>query len=130
MSEHPELSKGRPRLFIPVKDNNAGKVLSTATISRWICATIVDTHATLEKSKNLTKTVKAHKVSAVATWLQLFNKVDLQSVMKAVRCSSGGTLNNSYTALTTCQPILKTNFCKNNLIIYIQPLPPVSLFCL
>ena len=36
-SEHPELRKGRRRLFIQIKDNNAGKELSAATISRWIC---------------------------------------------------------------------------------------------
>ena len=41
--EHLELRKGRPRLFIPFKDNkyNAGKQLSAASISRWI-TTIVD----------------------------------------------------------------------------------------
>ena len=31
MSEHPDLSKGRRRLFIPFKDNNAGKELSAAS---------------------------------------------------------------------------------------------------
>ena len=30
MTEHPELRKGRRRLFIPFKDNNAGKELSAA----------------------------------------------------------------------------------------------------
>ena len=33
MTEHPELRKGRRRLFIPFKDNNAGKELSAASIS-------------------------------------------------------------------------------------------------
>ena len=78
MSEHPELWKGRRRLFIPIKDSNAGKELSAATISRWICTTIVDSHASIQKSKNL-QTVKSHEVRTVATLLQLFNKVDLQT---------------------------------------------------
>ena len=42
MTEHPELRKGRRHLFIQIKDKNAGKELSAATISRWICTTIVD----------------------------------------------------------------------------------------
>ena len=37
--------------------------------------------------------VKAH---AVATSLQLFNKADLQAVMKAGRWSSGGTFTSFY----------------------------------
>ena len=36
MTEHPELRKGRRRLFIPFKDNNAGKELSAALFSRCI----------------------------------------------------------------------------------------------
>ena len=39
MTKHPELRKGRRPLFIPIKDNNTGKELSAATISRWICTT-------------------------------------------------------------------------------------------
>ena len=34
MSEHPKLRKGRRRLFIPFEDNNAGRELSAASISR------------------------------------------------------------------------------------------------
>ena len=56
MSEHPELRRSIRNLFIPIKDNNAGNELSAAAISRWICATIVDSHVTLG-SKNLPKTV-------------------------------------------------------------------------
>ena len=93
-SEHPELRKGRRRLFIPIKDNNAGKELSAATISRWICTTIIDSHAPCMDNKNIS--VKAHEVRAVATSLQLFNKVDLQTVMKAGRWSSGGTFTSFY----------------------------------
>ena len=36
LTEHPELGKDRRRLFVPIKDNNAGKELSASTISRWI----------------------------------------------------------------------------------------------
>ena len=79
------MRKDGRRLFVPIKDNNAGKELSAATISRWICTTIVDSHATMQNSKSLSGCVKAHEVIAVATSLQLFNKVDLHSVMKAGR---------------------------------------------
>ena len=83
LTEHPELRKGRRCLFVLIKDNNAGKELSAATISRWICTTIVDSHATLQNSKSIPGTVKAHRVCAVATLMQLYNKVDIQAVMKA-----------------------------------------------
>ena len=56
MTEHPELRKGRGRLFhvfIPFLDNNAGKELSAALISRWICTAIVDSHAPLQNSKSI-----------------------------------------------------------------------------
>ena len=79
MTKHPELRKGRCCLFIPIKDN-AGKELSAASISCWICTTIVDSHATIQNNKNI-----PGKVHAVATSLQLFNKVDLQ----AVKCIPG-----------------------------------------
>ena len=89
LTKHPELRKDRRRLFVPSKDNNAGKELSASTISRWICTTIVDSHAAIQNSRNLSGSVKAHEVRAVATSLQLFNKVDLHSVIKAGRWSSG-----------------------------------------
>ena len=57
---------------------------------------IVDSHAAIQNSKNLSGSVKAHEVRAVATSLQLFNKVDLHSVMKAERWSSGGTFTSFY----------------------------------
>ena len=53
LTEHPELRKDRRRLFVPIKDNNAGKELSASSISRWICTTIVDSHAAIQDSKNL-----------------------------------------------------------------------------
>ena len=96
LTEHPELRKDRRRLFVPIKDNNAGKELSAPSISRWICTTIVDSHAAVQDSKNLSGSVKAHEVRAVATSLQLFNKADLHSVMKAGRWSSGGTFTSFY----------------------------------
>ena len=96
MTEHPELRKGRPLLFIPFKDNNACKELSAASISRWICTTIVDSHASPQSSKNIPGKVKAHEVHAMVTSSQLFNKVDLQAVMKAGRWSNGVTFTSFY----------------------------------
>ena len=96
MTEHSELRKGRHCLFIPFKDNNVGKELSAASISQWICTTIVDSHASLQNSKSIPGKVKAHEVHAVATSLQLFNKVDLQAVVKAGRWSNGGTFTSFY----------------------------------
>ena len=94
MSAHPELKKGRRRLFIPFKDNNAGKELSAASISS--CTTIMDSHASIQGNKNIPGKVKAHEVCAVTTSLQLFNNVDLQAFMKAGRWSSGGTFTSFY----------------------------------
>ena len=70
--------------------------LSAFSISRWICTTIVDSHASIQSSENIPGNVKAHEVRAVATSLQLFNKVDLQAVMKAGRWSSGGIFTSFY----------------------------------
>ena len=96
LTEHPKLRKDRRHLFVPIKDNNAGKKLSASTISRWICTTIVDSHAAIQNSRNLSGSVKAHEVRAVAISLQLLDKVDLHSVMKARRWSSGGTFTSFY----------------------------------
>ena len=96
LTEHPELRKDRRCVFVPIIDNNAGKELSAATISRWICTTIVNSHAAIQNSKCFPGSVKAHEVRAVATSLQLFNKVDLQAVLKAGRWSSGGTFTSFY----------------------------------
>ena len=93
-TEHPELRKDR--LFVPIKDNNARKELNAATISRWICTTIVNSHAAIQNSKSFSGSVKAHEVRAVVTSLQLFNKVDLHAVLKAGRWSSGGTFTSFY----------------------------------
>ena len=96
LTKHPELRKDRRHLFVPIKDNNAGKELSAPSISRWICTTIVDSHAAIQDSENLSGSVKAQEVRAVATSLQLFNKADLHSVMKVGRWSSGGTFTSFY----------------------------------
>ena len=96
LTEHPELRKDRRGLFVTIKDNNAGKELSASTISRWICTTIVDSHAAIQNSRNLSGSVKAHEVRVVATSLKLCNKVDLHSVMKAGRWSSSGTFTSFY----------------------------------
>ena len=96
LTEYPELGKDRGRPFVPIKDNNAGKELSASTISRGICTTIVDSHAAIQNSRNLSGSVKAHEVRAMVTSLQLSNKVDLHSVMKAGRWSSGGTFTSFY----------------------------------
>ena len=53
LTEHQELRKDRRRPFVSIKDNNAGKELSASTISRWICTTIVDSHAAIQNSRNL-----------------------------------------------------------------------------
>ena len=82
LTKHPDLRKDRRRLFVLIKDNNAGKELSASSISRWICTTKVDSHAAIPDSKNLSGSVKAHEVRAVATSLQLFNKVDLHAVIR------------------------------------------------
>ena len=98
MTEHPELRSGRRRLYVPrsIKDNNARKELSAATIPRWICTTIVDFYAALRNSKSIPGTVKAYEVRKVATSLQLFNRLDLQAVMKAGRWFSGSTFTSFY----------------------------------
>ena len=66
MTEHPELRKGRRCLFVSSKDNNVGKKLSAASTSRWICTTIVDSHASPHSSENIPGKVKAQEVRAVA----------------------------------------------------------------
>ena len=74
MTEHPELRKGRRCLFVSSKDNNAGKELSAASISRYICTTIVDSHASLQSSENIPGKVKAQEVHAVATSLYFLRR--------------------------------------------------------
>ena len=69
MTGHPELRKGRCCLFVSSKDSIAGKELSAASISRWICTTTVDSHASLQSNENIPGKVKAQEVHAVATSL-------------------------------------------------------------
>ena len=84
LTEHPELRKDRRRLFVQIKDNNAGKELSAATISRWICTNIVNSHA-IQNSKSFSGSLDSG-----------FNKVDPPSVLKTGRWSSGGTFTSFY----------------------------------
>ena len=70
MTEHPELRKGRRCLFVSSMDNNASKELSAASISRWICTTIVDSHASLQSSENIPGKLKAQEVCVL--WLLLY----------------------------------------------------------
>ena len=70
MTEHPELRKGRHRLFIPIKDNSAGKKLSATAISRWICTNNSGfSHRPSEQQeyRTIPGKVKPHEVRAVAT---------------------------------------------------------------
>ena len=92
--DHPKLCNGKPRLFIVIEDNNYEKMLCAASMYRWICDTIVESHAAFDKSKSLPKTVKAHEVRSVTTSLQLFSEIDLQTVMKAGRWLSGRTFTS------------------------------------
>ena len=70
MTEHPELRKGRRCLFVSSMDNNKSKELSAASISRWICTTIVDSHASLQSSENIPGKLKAQEVCVL--WLLLY----------------------------------------------------------
>ena len=78
---------GRDKLFVRIKDNNAGKELRTVTIPLPICNTIVETHAAAADGKILRRrvmrkvrprTVKAHEVGAVRSLIKIISKVDLQ----------------------------------------------------
>ena len=82
--------------FCLMKDNNPGQELSTTTISQWICNTIVEAHAALSDSKDFPKSVKPHEVRLVVTFLQLFPKVELQSILKAHRWLSSKTFTLFY----------------------------------
>ena len=66
MTEHPELRKGKCHLFVRFKDKIAGKELSAASISQWICTAIVNSHASLQNSKSIAGKVKVHEVFITA----------------------------------------------------------------
>ena len=91
LTEHPELGKNRRRLFVPIKEITPVRSLVHPPFLGGS-----DSHAAIQNSRNLSGSVKAHEVRAVATSLQLSNKVDLHSVMKAGRWSSGGTFTSFY----------------------------------
>ena len=67
------LEFGTPNCLVRalIKDNKAGKELSAASISRWICTTILDSHAALLNNKSIPGSVKAHEGRTVATSLHL-----------------------------------------------------------
>ena len=67
LTEPPELRKGWRHLLVLIKDNNGGKELSAASSSRWICTTIVESHAALQYSRSFPGSVKAQEVRAMAT---------------------------------------------------------------
>ena len=72
MSEHPELIK-KSRLFIPLLRTTMRARSSLQPLFQGgYFTTIVDSHASLQSSKNIPGKVKAHEVHAVATSLQLF----------------------------------------------------------
>ena len=77
-----ELRKERQRLIILNNDNNSGKELGTATISLPLWSLVQ-----LSMSRCPIKTVKVHEACAVSVTasLQLFSKVDLQTVIKTDR---------------------------------------------
>ena len=97
-TEDPKIRRGRKRLFIPFKDNNNQKEISSASISRWITTTIAKAHAdqgedsTLRKSLN----IRAHDVRAVATSLLQLEGASVTEVMRAGRWASGGTFTRFY----------------------------------
>ena len=76
MKVNPELRKLRHQLFIPIKNNKTRVQLSAATISWWICNTIMEALAVLSDSIDLPKSVKAREVCTVVTSGQLFSKMD------------------------------------------------------
>ena len=92
MTEHPGLRKGRCRSFVSIKDNNVGKKLSAASISWWICTTIVDSHAALKRGRE----GQSPGGPCCGYFFITFQKVDLQAVMKPGRWSSGGTFTSFY----------------------------------
>ena len=93
MTEHPKLRKGRHLLFIPIKDDNAGKGLSAATISRWICTTVlVDSHAALQNSKSIPGKVKAHEVRTTLTKAVLQKTMSISGKVKAHEVCTVATL--------------------------------------
>jgi hypothetical protein len=93
-TKDPLLRKGRSHMFIPLKDVKPGHEISSSTISRWICSTIIDAHQAL--SDPLPAGIKAHEVRAVATSLRLFSRTPLTHIIEAGRWHSGGSFTKFY----------------------------------
>ena len=79
MTEHPVIRKGTWQLFITMDNNKLGKKLNAATLSRWICNTIMEAHTAASDGKNLPKIDEPYKVRIVVAFLSLFWKGDLQN---------------------------------------------------
>ena len=63
----PRVKGWQTPLVYSIKRQQCGKELSEASITRWICTTIVDSHAILQNSKSIPGKVKAHEVCAGPT---------------------------------------------------------------
>jgi hypothetical protein len=90
----PSIRKGRLHMFIPLKDVNQGHELSSSTISRWICSTIISAHQSFSGKTPLD--IKAHEMRAVATSLRLFSKTPINQIITAGRWHSGGSFTKFY----------------------------------
>ena len=85
LTEHAGLIKDRRRFLSLARTIMPVRSLVHPPFLGGSAPLLFDSHATIQNSRNLSGSVKAHEVRAVATSLQLFNKVDLHSVMKAGR---------------------------------------------
>jgi hypothetical protein len=90
----PAIRKGRLHMFLPLKDVNPGREISSSTISRWICNTIIEAHNS--HSDPLPSGIKAHEVRAVATSLRLFSRTPLNQIIEAGRWHSSCTFSKFY----------------------------------
>jgi hypothetical protein len=93
-TKDPSIRKGRLHMFIPLKDVTHGNEISSSTISRWICSTIISAHHSLLGHEP--PGIKAHEVRAVATSLRLFSKTPLNQIIDAGRWHSGGSFSKFY----------------------------------
>ena len=74
-------------MFIPIEDNN-WKDLGAATISRWICITIVDSHATLQNSKSIPGRLKHMSSLQFITTFQQSRPTSSDVPVEAPSCPS------------------------------------------
>ena len=97
-TSHPNIRKGRNRLFVPFRDNNQGKEISPMSISRWIVSVITEAYQERGQDQDLIRTLglRAHDVRAVATSLVRLQGASMEEVMSAGRWASGGTFSRHY----------------------------------